>query len=248
VNNFNPTWIERFNSRVLQWARACFEEELQSDFKRVCTFDSAANREIISLLRSQSADDLKILQYVLPTGVFSESPDAINRRKQLGPRERNAVEKLRSDFDQECRKHFQEHVARIARKDDKTVKEQFNLASREGNNIIKNIASELKCEVGSGARGEWGLIFLSSMLRTTVSLDLARNMELGYRVGVFDLSSSRSIRFHDTYLGLLGFGIGQWDVGTADKFPEKIHTAIKFALWHVSEYDKMLAACRRELG
>ncbi len=230
----------KFNAAVLEWARLGFAEELRTNFERAEQFDNVRNREMLSVLRRQSAEDLGFLAKVLPLGVFRESPDDINNRNRLPSEERQAVEKLRADFDHEYRVHFYEHTARFARRHDKLIKEQFNIASRKGNAMIKEIASQWEADAVGAARGEWGLILRKDWLKITVSLKLARYMEMGYHVGVSNLTSSERFRFHDSYLGVLGFGMGQWDIETADQFPEKLLRAAEFAMWHVRQYEELL--------
>jgi hypothetical protein len=230
------------NDRVLVWARKQFAEELRSGFARSKCFDSQSSREALSVLQRQSVENLAILAEVLPLGVFWDGPAMVEMRTKLPTHLRPAVEKLRGDYEQEYRMRFYQHVERVYRRHDKDVKKHFNFAVQKGNEIVKEIASQWQCELHSAARGEWGLVFLDNSVRMTLALKLARNMVLNYHVSVSNVSSSRSFRFHDNYLGLLGFGVGEWEMECADQFALKLHNASEFGLWHIREYRQLLCS------
>jgi hypothetical protein len=245
MNTPDDVWIERFNACVLRWARERFAEELQTDFARAECFDNPRSREMLSVLRKRPVEDLKTLAEVLPLGVLSESPDAIERHNRLSPEVKVVVEKLNTDLDKDYREHFYESVAYLNRKDDKKIKAQFNIASQKGNQMVKEIASRWNCEAAGAARGEWGLILRKDWRRITISLKLARNMELGYGISISNLAASRRIG-GGSYGGLLGFGIGGWDIESAEQFSGKLLKAIDFAWWQVQEFEKLISECSKE--
>ena len=172
--------------------------------------------------------------------MFWEGPEDLKRRAQLPPHEREIVQKFRDDYDRECREHFDEIAQRVARRNDRRVAEQFKAASRKGAQMLPEIASRWGWQNAGAAPGEWGLILQTSRLRFTVSLNLAREMTLSYDIGISDNIDSRSFRFHDNYLGVLGLGRGEWQVASPADFAEKLIHASKFARWHMQEYQKLI--------
>jgi hypothetical protein len=232
--------IEQFNGRVVDWARSAFAEELRTGFRRSQTFDSFRTRRDLAILGERPRKQLELLAWVLPLQLLSNTPEVIERRNRLTAEEKEAVEQLCADYKTDHEEQFPLHVANIARRRDNEIKEQFNAASRKGNQIIKDIASEWKCDSVGAARGEWGLIFVRDGLRMVVSLKLARNMDLAYDLSLSDQTGAHSIRFHDHYLGVLGVSYGSWFVENAGQFPDKLLAASEFAIWHKREYDKII--------
>jgi len=237
----NPVTSESFSILKLEWARKQFLSELVSDFQRCRTFDSFRSQRQIEVLLDRPREQLVILARVLPLKILSNHPTNNERLSSLSAKEQEAVEALRNDYEKDHTKHFQQHVLNIARKDHPEVKAEFNAATRNGNNLIKEIAARFNCELAGAARGEWGLIFYEQDLRITLSLKLGRNMELEYYLSISDKAFSRSLCFHDRYLGVLGIGSSEWNVETADQFPDKLVKGAEFALWHKNEYEKIIS-------
>jgi hypothetical protein len=93
-----PEFKKRFDAQLLEWARKRFDEEIRSDFARIRAFDSPMTKDHLSVLLQQTPEHLCILARVLPLGVSWETPDAIERRNRLSNDEKEAVEKLRLDY------------------------------------------------------------------------------------------------------------------------------------------------------
>jgi hypothetical protein len=192
------------------------------------------------VLRMQPPDTLDILARVLPLGVFWERPEALVRRASLPRHERRAVEGFRADYNAYCHDHFAEQVTRVTQADDPKVLERFKTASRKGKEMVEQIADQWACNPAHAGPGEWGLLSQREGLRIAVSLNLGRNMSLSYHISMFDVAGSRTIRFHDDYLSVLGLGTGSWAVRPVDHFPDKLLRTSEFARWHVEEYEKLL--------
>ena len=179
-------------------------------------------------------------EQVLPLQVLPKTTITDERLRSLPEEDVEALEQLRDDYHNDHLRHFAQHVRDVAWKDSKEAKAEFNVASRRGNDLIKKLASGWNCEVAGAARGEWGLIFHRQHLRIAVSLKLGRNMELAYNISISDDVFAISLCFRHHYLGALGIGSSAWIVETANQFPDKLLKATEFALWHKSEYDRMI--------
>ncbi len=239
---------EGFAELRLEWARAQFAQELQSDFQRSRKFDSPWSKELLLVLRRQSREDLQILAEVLPLNVFTEAPDTLERRSRLPDKAREAVERFRVDYDREYQEHFYEHVKFIGRRDDKQVQRDFRAAARTGNGMVMEIADRWKCGVDGGAPGEWGLIFKRDWGRLTVSLNLSRQMTTSYWISLCDPTFGTIGRWHDDFLKALGVGAGDWIVEGPETFLTKLSMASDFAWWHLNEYEKIIRKIQEEPG
>lgn len=124
--------------------------------------------------------------------------------------------------------------------------EQFEIATKQGKKMVKEFASDWKWQVTGAGPGEWGLFQQVNGLRKLVSLNLGRDMFLSYHISISSVDGSHGLRFHDAYLGVLGLCKCEWDVPSADLFPEKLLQARDLAKWHIQEYDKLLEAVLNE--
>jgi len=232
---------ERFDARLLEWARSAFVEELQTNFRRASAFDSPEAQRQLVVLRRQPPEHMPVLARVLPLGVWYDVPNAEQLRSRLTHQELLAVEQLRSEyFHQENHEYMLERVEALRRADSPEVKSQFGAAVRIGNAKVREIASQFGYELATAGPGEWGLICARNWGRFTISLNLKRGMTVGYTLGMSDPRLHR-IRFHDNYLLVLGIGYGEWVVESPDYFVGKLLRAVEFANWHLQEYDKLVA-------
>ena len=235
-DRFDPA---EFNARVLEWAKRTFLDEVHSGFLRSKTFDADRTVEQLTALRKQPLEHLRILAQVLPLRLISETPDAVERRKQLTPEQAQAVEQLRADYDAEWRKHWARSIDRLASANRIEVQREFKTAAKKGKLELKQIASVWNCEAVTAGPGEWGLICRRKWGRFTVSLNLGRAMTLGYTLSVL-ANDLHSIRYQDHYLGVLGVGAGEWNVQSAEDLPVKFEKATSFAKWHLEEYEAII--------
>jgi hypothetical protein len=236
---------EKVDAAVLAWARSAFEEELRTDFRRAGTFDDPFSQNLIEVFLRRPKAEIQILAEVLPLGVFWETPTSQQKRDLLPTEARQAVERLRRDYDRHCMQHQTERLQRLQRirgKHDEKVEREFKRAVRNGSAAIETIANRWKCQIGRASPGEWGLIQDTNWGRWVVSLNLSRGMVLSYSVSIFD-SELLSVRFHDNYLVELGLGSGFWNVENAEVCAEKLLTAMEFARWHVDEYEGLIKDC-----
>jgi len=240
--------VERFRELRLEWARSEFAQELRTDFQRSRKFDSPLTAEVVSVLRRQPPESLKVLAEVLPLDVFTEAPDTLERRSRLADRARRAVERFRSEYDREVGAHFDEGVRFLARRHDKRVQRDFRAAVRTGNGMVMEIADRWKSGVDGGAPGEWGLIFKRDWGRLTVSLNLSRQMTVSYSISLSNPSFSTIGRWHDDFLIALGICGSASIVESPEKFPEKLSQLSDFAWWHLNEYEKIISKIQNEEG
>lgn len=230
---------KEFEIALLDWARNQFAQEVRSGFKRIEQYDGIRAKEHLTVLRKQSPRQLSILSDVLPLEVFWETPDAIQRRKQLANEERQAVEKLRTDYNAERERNFLRNVELLKRGEKREVKELFKLAVKTGNRLHKEVGQQRGWAIARAGPGEWGLIGQQDWGRVTISLNLSRNMNFSYHLGIVNNQSER-VRFHDHYLMALGIGAGDWSVDNLDEVQEKFLKASKFAFWHAEEYETII--------
>jgi hypothetical protein len=232
--------IERFEHRVLEWARAAFAEEVRSDFRRAQTFDAFQTQRLLTILRHRQQHELETLARVLPLQVFNLTPDSLERRRDLLAEEREIVERFRADYDRDHTEHFSQGVAVLSRMRSRETKQEFNAACSKGEQIVKEIAFQRSCTVAGGARGEWGLVFDLNGLRIVLSLKLARWMELGYFISISSVAPNYRSLFRGQYLADLGIGGGSWRVTSAEELPQRLLKASEFALWHLGEYRNLI--------
>jgi hypothetical protein len=232
--------IERFEHLVLEWARAAFAEEVRSSFQRAQGFDAFQTQRLLTILRERSQAELQLLARVLPLQVFNLSADCLERRRQLPAEEREVVERFRADLDRDRREHFSQGVAVLDRMNKRETKQEFNVACRQGEQIVKEIAVQRSCVAASAARGEWGLIFEVTDLKIVLCLKLARWMELGYSISINSTAPVFRHLFRSEYLADLGIGGGSWNIPSSNEFPHKLQKACEFALWHLGEYRKLI--------
>jgi hypothetical protein len=229
-----------FGPLLLNWARKQFEQEIHSDFQRTQQYDGQRAKEHLKVLRQQSPKQLAILARVLPLEVFWETPDAIERRNQLAIEEREAVEKLRADYNTECRGNFMQKVQkRWHAKNDPEIKKQFEEAAEEGKQFHRQVAEQRNLEVATAEPGEWGLIAYKNWGRIVISINLGTGMSMSYRIGLYNFMGE-VIRFHDHYLRALGIGSGNWSVENRNMLGEKFLMAVDFAVWHTSQYEEIV--------
>jgi hypothetical protein len=229
----NPLLLMEFNRLVIEWARAQFAEELRTHFQRMQLFDAPRTMELVNVMRSQPAENVEILAQVLPLGVFWEIPEAQQQRIRLPLVARRAVERLRSDYDMVYKKHWGQHVQRIALGNDVRVQREFRLAVRDVNALIRKLGARWNFRAEAAGQGEWGLIREKEWGRSTISLNLDRTLTVFYRISIRD-NELRAIRFSDDYLSVLGLGSVGWTVENAGECIGKFIKAGEFALWHLS--------------
>jgi hypothetical protein len=235
--------IHGLNETVLQWARQQFSKEISTDFRVASSFDSVRNRAAVRILRNQPKANLLILADVLPLGVLWDSQESALARSKLPQEERAVVEQLRSALERDYHQHFQEGVEEISSARNPDVKATFNDATKSGNLLQRDILARSGWRAATAARGEWGLIREERGLRTVISLKLRRHLVLWYDVSLSDAVAGTTMRFHDNYLGLLGFGVGEWAVSGEPEFTQIFLRAAEFAFWHVEQYDNVLQTC-----
>src|SRR4051794_21084781 len=90
---------QNLNDLILKWARDQFAYELRSDFQRARNFDSFLSQRQLDVLLDRPKVQLETLAHVLPLNVLNNSPTQNERRSLLPAKEKEAVEKLRMDYD-----------------------------------------------------------------------------------------------------------------------------------------------------
>lgn len=228
---------QEFDKQALRWAYDAFQQEIETNFQRARAFDSLYSSRCIQLLANRPKEDLKVLADVLPRGVLYDNAVGLARRNSLSPEQKATVERLRADLKHDDRRRTDGQFSKMYHKE---VKNEFNLAARVGNRVMKDYADRSEYEFSTGARGEWNLRILNDDFIYCISIKLARYMILDYFIGVSMSEISRRIRFRDNYLGMLGFAKGEWVIESAGQFDIKLMKAIEFALWHRGEYEKIL--------
>jgi len=236
----NKIIAEDFSGALLKWARTQFDKELRSDFQRARTFDSFRSQRDLAVLLDRSKSELEILARVLPLQVLANTPDANKRLRTLRANEIESVEKLQRDRHKDYLKHFDEGLGYLRRFDSLQGRAEFKTACKKGREIIKETARSINCEATGAANGEWGLIFYTAQWRIAVSLNLARWLELSYSISISGKASHHNVCLHHIFLAVLGFGAGSWDIPNSEQFPDKLLKSIEFALWHKSEYERII--------
>jgi hypothetical protein len=230
---------QEFTPLLLSWARNQFAQEVRSGFRRVEQYDGLRAQEHLAVLRMQSPTQLAILSNILPLEVFWETPDAIQKRNLLAKEEREAVEKLRNNYNAERDRNFLRNVEFLKRGEKPEFKELFQQAVKIGNRLHNEMGKRHGWAIAQGGPGEWGLFNQKSWGRVTISVNLGKNIDFTYHLGITNNLRER-IRFHDHYLMALGIGAGDWSADNLDQIPEKFLKATEFALWHAGEYEAIL--------
>jgi hypothetical protein len=229
---------QEFGASLLTWARDQFAQEVRSDFQRTKRYDGLRVKEHLAALHKQTPEQLATLSWVLPLEVFWETPDAVERRSLLSHDERQAVEKLRADYNSERDRNSHQNMEMLRRGERRDIQKLFALAVKEGNRLQERFGKEKNWLIARAGPAEWGLIAGRSWGRVAISINLAKNMTLAYDVGISN-SLGVNIRFHDHYLMVLGIGAGDWVVDSEDDFSDKFLKACEFAAWHAAEYEAL---------
>lgn len=225
-------WADDLQARLIEWGKAEFARELQTDFRRASVFDGKWVQISFDAMRQFSKEDLKILGNILPVS-------NAEFRESLAGRERQLLDAFEASFRQLVLSRREQMIEQAILTGQRPLREEMVKIRRMAPGIFKKIAKRWDFEICKADRSVWMLSRLERWGEIFMPFDLHEEMQFSYYIRIED-NDYRRVLEHDSYLGRLGISASTCQLTGVDMFAEKIEKVAEIIEWQLNDYMRII--------